>query len=170
MRFCPRCGFALAGVGLLMENDGVIPQTGGPTIQTLPSSRKKIMAESAIFTVTCWLVLILATAWFDAGGPFESLAKLAAILFFFLGLIGLLRFLYGFLFAKDVIIQPVPAPFANLPPKGAMDAPRRAALSAQPDLATDFPRRGNTKEMLSQPSVTEHTTRLLEEPNTDRSD
>ena len=24
MRFCPRCGFALAGVAMLMDNDGVI--------------------------------------------------------------------------------------------------------------------------------------------------
>jgi hypothetical protein len=172
MRFCPRCGFALAGVAMLMDNDGVIPQPGRPSVQTLPSSRKKIMAESAIFTAIAWVVLIVATFWFDYGGAFESLAKIAAVLFFFLGLIGLLRFLYGFLFAKDVILQPALNAFPNLAPQGAMgEAPRRAALPVQRDLAaTDYPRRGNTKEMMPQPSVTEHTTKLLEEPPIERSD
>ena len=169
MRFCPRCGFALAGVAMLMDNDGVIPQAGGPSLQTAPSSRKKVMAESAIFTAITWLVAMVATFWFDVGGPFEIVAKIGALLFFFLGFIGLLRFLYGFLFAKDVIVQPGPA-FANPASQGGIyEARRPPALPAQRDLAaTDYPRRTNTKEMRPQPSVTEHTTRLLEEPPDDR--
>jgi hypothetical protein len=84
----------------------------------------------------------------------------------------LLRFLYGFLFAKDVIAQPALNAFPNPAPQGAMgEAARRAALPAQRDLAaTDYPRRGNTKEMMPQPSVTEHTTRLLDELPDDRVD
>jgi len=172
MRFCPRCGFALAGVAMLMDNHGVIPQPVSPSVQTLPASRKKVMAESAIFTAITWLVVVVATSWFDVGGRFEVIAKIAALLFFFLGLIGLLRFLYGFLFARDVIAQPAQNLFANVPPQAAMaEAPRRTALPAQRDLpATDYPRRGNTKEMVPQPSVTEHTTRLLEDPPADRGD
>jgi hypothetical protein len=171
MRFCPRCGFALAGVAMLMDNDGVIPGPDGPSVQTLPSSRKKIMAESAIFTAVTWLVAMVATFWFDFGGPFEVVAKVAALLFFILGLIGLLRFLYGFLFANDVVVQPGSA-LGNLASRAAMAETRRPqSLPAQRDLAaTDYPRRTNTKEMTPQSSVTEHTTRLLEEPPADRGD
>lgn len=170
MRFCSRCGFALSGVAILVENDGVIPQLTGKPSQKLPSSRKKVMAESAIFTGIAWTLLIFATLAFDFGGPFEMLAKVAALLFFFLGLVGLLRFLYGFVFVKDMVGQPT---HDALPARsqGALgEIPRRAALPAQRDVPVgDYPRRGQTKEMLPQPSVTEHTTRLLSELPTDRS-
>jgi hypothetical protein len=124
------------------------------------------MVESAIFTLVCWAVLIVATPWFDFGGAFESMAKIAALLFFLLSMIGLLRFLYGFLFMKDVIVQPVPNAFAGVAAAGFMaETPRHAALNPQREAAvTDFPRRSNTQEMMPQPSVTENTTRLLEEP------
>ena len=169
MRFCSRCGFALAGVTMLLETEGVIPQLTATSGQKVASSRKKVMVESAIFTGIAWLVLILATFLFDYGGPFELMAKITALLFFILGMIGLLRFLYGFLFVKDMADQPA-LPNATL--QGALpETPRRAALSGRRDLpATDYPRRGHTKEMMPQPSVTENTTRLLDELPTDRSD
>ena len=170
MRFCSRCGFALSGVAILVENDGVIPQLAGKPGQTLPSSRKKVMVESAIFTAIFWTLLIFSTLAFDFGGRFEVMAKIAALLFFFLGLIGLLRFLYGFLFVKDRVGQPA----HDALPGTSKDVPgpsRRAALPGQRDVPiSDYQRRGQTKEMLPQPSVTEHTTRLLDEIPTDRSD
>lgn len=172
MRFCSRCGFALAGVTMLLETEGVIPQPTVRSGQKVASSRKKVMVESAIFTGIAWLVLILATFLFDYGGPFELMAKITALLFFILGMIGLLRFLYGFLFVKDVSDQPERSALPNAPLQGALpETPRRAALSGRRDLpATDYPRRGHTKEMMPQPSVTENTTRLLDELPTDRSD
>lgn len=172
MRFCSRCGFALSGVAMLVENDGVIPQLTGKSGQTQPSSRKKVMAESAIFTGIAWLVLIVAIFWFDYGGPFETMAKIAALLFFLLGMIGLLRFLYGFLFVKDIVDQPERSALPNATLQGALpEAASRAALPGRRDLsASDFPRRGHTKEIVPQPSVTENTTRLLDELPTDRSD
>lgn len=172
MRFCSRCGFALAGVAMLVENDGVIPQLTAVPGQTIPSSRKKVMTESGIFIAIAWAVAIVGTFWFDAGGPFETVAKIATLLFFLLGLIGLLRFLYGFLFVKDSIDQPARSTFTNITSQGAMsEAPRHSALPGQRDLAaSDYPRRGQTKEMVPQPSVTENTTRLLEEPPTNGSD
>jgi len=171
MRFCSRCGFALAGVAMLMGNDGVIPQPTGVTVQKLPQSRKRVMAESGIFTAISWAALLLATYSFDYGGPQESLAKLAAVLFFFLSLIGLIRFLYGFLFVKDVIVQPAISTFSNSAPPAAMPAQVRNALPAQRDwVATDQPRRENTQEILARPSVTENTTKLLQDPPTERRD
>jgi hypothetical protein len=172
MRFCSRCGFALTGVAMLMDNEGVIPQPGGLTVQTVPSSRKKVMAESAIFTAISWAVVIFATLLFDRGGPFEAMAKLAAVLFVFLGLIGLLRFLYGFLFVKDVIVQPTTNAFPRFTAQGALGAASsRNALPAQREFAgTDYPRRENTQEMVPRPSVTENTTRLLQDPPTEQND
>lgn len=150
---------------MLVENEGVIPQPGGLTVQTLPSSRRKVMTEGGIFTIISWAILIVATLMFDRGGPFETLAKMAAVLFFGLGLIGLLRFLYGFLFVKDVIVQPAINAFSKTTSQGAMAAFRRNALPAQRDFAvTDYPRRENTQEMVARPSVTENTTRLLQDP------
>lgn len=170
MRFCKRCGFPLAGVAILVENDGIIAQLTGTPGQTMPSPRKKVMTESAVFTGIAWAVAIVATFWFDAGGPSESLAKVAALIFFSLGLIGLLRFLYGFLFVKDLVDQPELNASPNRGSQRAMaEAPRRAALPAQRDFpASDYQRGSNTKEIAPQSSVTEHTTRLLDEPTTDR--
>lgn len=172
MRFCSRCGFPLVGVAMLVEKDGVIPQLLETPGQTVPSARKKLMTESAIFTAIPWAVALAATLLFDVGGRFENVAKIAALLFALLGLVGLLRFLYGFLFVKDLVDQPERNAFRNIASQGAMgEAPRRAALPAQRALpATDYSRRANTKEMAPQPSVTENTTRLLEEPPFDRGD
>lgn len=172
MRFCPRCGFALAGVAMLVESDGVIPQLTDQPGQTIPSSRKKVMVESGIFAAIAWAVLFVATFWFNAGGPFETMAKIAALIFFSLGLIGLLRFLYGFLFVKDRAPQAERSAFPNPNVQSdLLQTPRRAALPAQRDVpASDYPRRGHTNEMVQRPSVTENTTRLLEESPADRND
>jgi hypothetical protein len=156
---------------MLMDNGGVVPQPAGVTVQKLPHSRKRVISESVVFTIISWLALIVATAWFDYGGALESLAKMAAVLFFFLGLIGLIRFLYGFLFVKDVIVQPATSTFAHVASPAAMPVPGRNALPAQRDwVATDHPRRENTQEMLARPSVTENTTKLLQDQPTERTD
>jgi hypothetical protein len=157
---------------MLLTNEGVIPQLTAKSGQKVASSRKKVMVESAIFTGIAWLVLIVATFWFDYGGPFELMAKITALLFSILGMIGLLRFLYGFLFVKDIVDQSERNALSNATVQGdLLETPRRAALSGRRDLpATDYPRRGHTKEMVPQPSVTENTTRLLDELPTDRSD
>ena len=166
MRFCSRCGFALSGVAMLVENDGVIPQLTSKSDQAQSSSRKKIMAESAIFTGIAWTVVIFATLAFDLGGRFELIAKLSALLFFFLGLIGLLRFLYGFLFVKDMVDQAARDAFPATSQGVLGETSKRAALPGQRDVPVgDYSRRGHTKEMLPQPSVTEQTTRLLDDPD-----
>jgi hypothetical protein len=169
MRFCSRCGFALAGVAMLIDNEGVIPQPSRLTVQTVPSSRKRVMTESAIFAAISWAIVIFATLLFDWGGPFETMAKIAALLFTFLGLIGLVRFLYGFLFVKDVTVQPATNAFPKAASRGVIaEAFGQNALPAQREVAgTDYPRRENTQEMVARPSVTENTTKLLQDPPTE---
>lgn len=171
MRFCSRCGFPLAGVAMVVENEGVIPQLPAASLQPLRSTRRGLMTESVLLGAISWTVALALTLFFDVGGPFETVAKVGALLFFLLGVIGLLRFLYGFLFVKDLAAQPAGNVLPQKSPAVALaDPPRRRALQGQRDFpATDFTRRINTKEIAPPPSVTENTTRLLEEQPPDTS-
>jgi len=99
--------------------------------------------------------VLLATLWFDVGGPSELIAKLAAVLFFGIGLIGVLRFMYAFLFLKtEDSSQPQPSQLSV--------ESTQALPPAQSNPAQNFQRSGSTREMVA-PSVTENTTRLLDE-------
>ena len=148
LRFCSRCGFPLAGVALLLENDGEMPlvkQTAG---------RGRIMMESLLLTFASWLVALVATNMFDWGGPFETVAKVGALIFFVLGLIGMLKFVYAFLFVRESVSAPSTKTLAASPRRAALPSPLENPL-------TDYPQRSTTKEMVPRGSVTEQTTRLL---------
>ena len=163
MRYCSRCGFTLIGVALVLDNDGLIPQLPMAPDQKARSSRNRIMLESAIFTVCSWAVALAATWWFDTHGAFETVAKIATLLFTILSLIGLIRFLYGFLFVKEMD-QIESNAFPASAERTIAGASSRSALPPQQSIpVSDYPRRVNTKEMRPQPSVTENTTRLLDE-------
>jgi len=114
--------------------------------------------ESVILTVISWLIALFATFWFDFGGPFETFARIAALIFFLLGLIGLSRFLYAFLFVK-ADREPDQEHYLSQ----AMEQKRLVQPSLQQTSLTDFSRRANTNEMLRPISVTENTTQLLDD-------
>ena len=162
MRFCSRCGFPLATVATLVSNNGTIPQLPGEPKQLRRSSRSRMITESVILTAFCWGVVLLATFWFNAHGVFEVVAQIAALIFFCIGLIGLIRFLYAFLSVKDYEPNPeLAAPSAEV---ATARETVRPALSAHESIPlTDWPRRPNTREMVKPHSVTENTTRLLDE-------
>jgi hypothetical protein len=164
MRFCSRCGFPLGAVALLLDNGGLLPQLAGDSTQKRLSARNRMLCESSILTLVTWGLALGATFWWDYGGAFESAAKVSSLVLSVLGLIALLRFLYAFLFVKaspdqqtafgrvgaERVVLGEPGP-AMLPPQ------RSTPIS-------DYPRRVNTKEMVQRPpSVTENTTRLLDE-------
>lgn len=154
MRFCSRCGFPLAGVAVLLGSDGVMPQVEYP--DQVPRRRGRILKESAVLTLASWAVAVVASMLWDRSGPLESVAKVGSLIFFILGLIGLLRFLYAFLFVREVSLpEPEPA-FPVAPGRAALPSPQNIPL-------TDYPRRSNTSEMSPRLSVTENTTRLLDE-------
>jgi len=126
-----------------------------------------MITESIILTAFCWGVTLLATFWFDAHGVFEVVAQIAALIFFAIGLIGLIRFLYAFLSVKDYEPNPELAAPRYSAAVATAGETVRPALSAHENPLTDWPRRPNTREMVRQPSVTENTTRLLDEVSTD---
>ena len=152
LRYCSRCGFPLTGVALVLENDGLIPQLAA---KDAPRRRGKIMKESLVLTLICWMLVVLGTATWDWGGTFETVAKVGSLIFFLLGLIGLLRFLYAFLFVNDGS--------ATVEPAFPITARRTALPPAQDSPLSDYPQRTNTREMIPRGSVTENTTRLLDE-------
>lgn len=153
IRYCSRCGFPLETVGLLLTNEGKLPATDKSGCKSL---RSRIATESVLFTTFSWAVALLCTFWFSASGIYEGIAKIGATVFFFLGFVGLLRFLYAFLFLKIEPATSVEAGKLKAPVKAQLPPPQVNSLS-------DRPRRENTREMVSQPSVTENTTRLLDE-------
>ena len=155
MRYCSRCGFPLATVGLLLSNDGTLPSIVDN--DGLKSVRSRVATESVMLTVFSWAVAMACTFWFDASGIFEGVAKIGAFTFFMLGFIGLFRFLYAFLFLK---IDPVKT--VRMQPQ-VIDSTHSQLPPPQMQPISDWQPRPNTREMVSQPSVTENTTRLLEE-------
>lgn len=163
MRFCSRCGFPLAGVAMLLENSGIIPQLASEPAQ--PPKRRRIIKESVYLTLLAWAIALATIVVWDFGGPFESVAKVGTLIFFLLGLVGLLRFLYAFLFVKDTVESPSQATLPGAASSHTMrGGSTRAVLSSARSVAdSDYSPRGKTRELLSQPSVTENTTRLLEE-------
>lgn len=154
MRFCSRCGFPLAGVVMLLDSDGVMQPVEHS--DQVSGRRSRMIKESAYLTLASWAVALLTTIMWDWGGQLESVAKVASLIFFLLGLIGLLRFLYAFLFVREGSFPASEPAFPVAPRQAALPSPQGIPL-------TDYPRRSNTKEMAPLPSVTENTTRLLDE-------
>ncbi|MGI8917434.1 MAG: hypothetical protein ACR2H6_02445 [Pyrinomonadaceae bacterium] len=113
------------------------------------------MKESLVLTLACWMLVVLGTATWDWGGTFEAVAKVGSLIFFVLGLIGLLRFVYAFLFVKEGPAAAEPA-FPVAAARTALPSPQDVPLS-------DYPPRKRTREMIPRGSVTENTTRLLDE-------
>ena len=154
MRYCSRCGFPLGTVALLLQNDGKLPPQPAARAE---SRRGRMATESLILMVLSWAVAFIATWWFDVGGPFEFIAKVGAVLFVLIGLIGLLRFLYAFLFVRQGEGPRVENSQREMPEY------RERALPPQQTPFVDVPNKTRTKEMVQPISVTESTTRLLDE-------
>jgi hypothetical protein len=160
MRYCSRCGFPLGTVSVLLNHNGTIPfNDESKNLQRSP--RERIATESLIMIVFSWAVALGATFWFDAGGPVEFIAKVGSCIFFVLGLIGLVRFLYAFLFMKPLALQVESSQY----PKDLSRSDENAHALPPPQATplSDWPRRTATREIVSNPSVTENTTRLLDE-------
>lgn len=165
-RFCSRCGLLLTGVTELIHNGGALPQT-------LPAewTKKKFYQKKGfkqglfIFLLSFLVVPIIAILSIAANVREPFVVAIAAVLF---GAGGLLRMAYSLLFEAD---EHNPAMLEQ----GNASAPRNylgrrksanALLPQQSIPASNYvpPNQGNWRDTndLSQPSVTEGTTKLLE--------
>jgi hypothetical protein len=81
------------------------------------------------------------------------------------GVAGLVRFLYAWLLETNVQSGPSPALQRSAPMKSALKTEDYVALPASPGVpAASFgAKRGDTTEMVNVPSVTENTTKLLDQ-------
>ncbi|MCA1574414.1 MAG: hypothetical protein LC770_07740 [Acidobacteria bacterium] len=166
MRFCSRCGFPMAGVAMLLENPEILTQLASDPAQA-PKRRSGIIRESVFVTLLAWAIGLASTLLWDFGGPFESVAKVGSLVFFILGLVGLLRSLYAFLFVKDTVQSPsqTTLPVASYS-RTMPENPTRAVLPGPQSVpVSDYSPRSRTREIVPRPSVTENTTRLLKDPD-----
>lgn len=169
IRFCSRCGFPLDGVIHLLANGGNLPAYRSPDEPVPVSPRKKGVKQGGLLLLLgAVLVPILGVfASYSDSRFIEILTALAAIICF-MG--GPLRMLFAAVFEegapKPVRVYGAPAP---MPQQFAPHA-QHAALPPPPARPQPSWRpRPNTAELVSPPSVTENTTRLLEkEDRTER--
>ena len=152
MRFCSRCGLALSGLAEWMAGGMLVRRTEETRVLS-PSRRRKQMRRAAklmFFSGVLVPLGILMSAAIDEPGPMV----LPALLFF----VSLVWMGYSRLFIDDT--APMINPGAQQSAFGPM--PTRASLTP-PTNIPDFGRQQvRTNELAQAPSVTEHTTKLLD--------
>ena len=151
MRFCSRCGLALSGLAEWMG--GMLVKRTEETRVLSPSRRRKQMRRAAklmFFSGVLIPIGILISGAADNPGPF-----IPPLLLFFVSLVWMG---YARIFIDDT--APMLNPGAQPSAFGPM--PTRASLTP-PSNIPDFGRQQvRTNELAPAPSVTEHTTKLLD--------
>ena len=156
VRFCPRCGLQLAGLAAYMAAHELTP--AGAPVPRAPemTARRRGMRRGAKLMFICAVLLPAAALLaFEDDAPGPLLLVLTG------GLAGLLWLVYSWLFNDNVL--PVGKEAARRDLAAAADRP---ALGAPPFVpAASFgqqQQRVHTAEIVPPPSVTEHTTKLLD--------
>lgn len=170
IRFCSRCGFPLDGVLQLLSNGGNLPVYRTPDEPVPVSARRKGVKQGGLLLLSgAVLVPVLGIFASYSNSTFlEILTALAAIICF-IG--GPLRMLFAAVFEEGAP-KPVrvygSAPM-HMPQQFAQPAPSPALPPPPERPQPSWRPRPNTAELVSPPSVTENTTRLLEkEDRTER--
>jgi len=154
MRFCSRCGLALSGLTEWLAGGHVVPAKRKDEPQALSPRRKGIRraAKLMFFSVVLLPVFGIISGAADEPGP-----MLIPLLLFFVSLV---MMLYARLFSSTT------APVNNQTAQTSVlkaDS-TRGSLSPAPNIPTPGIGRQHvrTNELAQPPSVTEHTTKLLD--------
>jgi hypothetical protein len=167
-RFCSKCGFLLTGVAELIFNGGAPPQAFQPTTSKKDSPRRKGLKQGLFIFLLSFLVvplIAILTIAVNAREPF--MVAIAAIL---LTVGGLLRMAYALMFESN-------EPYGKPLEENALNAAQNflgtnksaGALPPQQSIPTSTyvpPTAGNwrdTNDLNATPSVTENTTKFLDE-------
>ncbi|MCM3872367.1 MAG: zinc ribbon domain-containing protein [Pyrinomonadaceae bacterium] len=157
MRFCSRCGFPLSVVADLLAHNGVLTKVNAETREDCLSPRQKGVQQGVLLLFASLVVGLFITllSVFVIGSPELFIPITAGILF----LSGILRVVYANTFERAGEIEEQAHGVAQV---------RAAELgyalpSPQRMLVTGYEaQRVNTAELVTPPSVTEQTTRLLD--------
>ncbi len=168
VRFCSRCGFPLVAVGDLLTTGGVLPvramDDASVTLQPMSPRRRGVRQGAAVLLISIFLIPFFFIMHEAIGLPGEF------ALFGVIGVIGaILRIIFAALFEDAAPRMPQFTPPSQLYSPPQPIAPRMNA-QAQEMLppAQGTPVRNyrqphvDTSEIMHPPSVTDHTTRLLE--------
>ena len=164
VRFCSRCGLPLAGVNELLLRGSQLTVVSGAEASTErreSPKRQGIRQGGAMMLIATFLIPMIAIMHKIIGLPAEYV--LLGVLLF-MG--SLLRFLYALIFQAGAPRRTQAALPAYAPP---VTPPLNAARLEQLPPAqgtpvyTYRPPQVHTAEMQTPPSVTEHTTRLLDQ-------
>lgn len=164
MRYCSRCGLALTGLAEWLTG-GRLPLRAADAAQASPDSpRRKNMRRAAkllFFAGALSPIFLLISIAEDDPGPLIPV--------FFLFFISLAWMLYARIFMSTTAPVKYQAPAQPAVPPASLQtsafgpAPARGSL---PPAANNIPMPGReqvrTNELAQRPSVTEHTTRLLD--------
>lgn len=151
MRFCSRCGLALSGLAEWMAG-GMLVKPADVT----PSQRRTAIRRAAklmFFSVALFVVAMGMSVAIDEPGPmiFPALLFFASVVWM----------LYSRLFMDDTTATlnhaVPPSAFGPMPTRASLQPPTNIPIS-------DFGRQQvKTNELVQAPSVTEHTTRFLDQ-------
>lgn len=171
MRFCSRCGFPLSVVTELLSHGGTLPEREGEASAPKLTSRQRGKRLSVVLLSTGILLAMIAGIIHDSPSTADRPGLVTTLLLFSPAIIcivaGFVRLLYALLL-EDTAPRRVSAPRSagETVESAHLDAAGRyQSLPASHSVpVTGFgAKRGNTTEMVNVPSVTENTTKLLDE-------
>lgn len=159
VHFCNSCGFPLDRVKELLAGDNLSPSPEKESQKPVESPRRRGVRQGVILFFICLATAALTTR---TGNP---RAQLLPIMFF---LASLMRIVYAVFFQEGAPRkkkQDGPLPSAPITTEQLGAATRGSALPPAQGVpvAAFKTRRAETAEMVNPPSVTEHTTKLLNE-------
>jgi hypothetical protein len=167
VRFCSRCGFPLVGVGDLLATGGAHPAQAlsGEFSGVMPVSRRRrgVKRGAGILLISILLVPFFAILHEAIGLPEEFM------IFGAIGaLIAFIRIIYAVFFEEAAPrppkVSPLPPQLYAPPIASRLHSPAQESLPhAQGVPINDYRQPPvHTAEMMRPPSVTDHTTRLLD--------
>lgn len=160
VRFCKSCGFPLDGVRELLASGGISSTINKESHKPRPSPRREGVRQGVLLLFITMVIVPLTMVF---GRQFNFLPPM-------LLMGGLMRILYAVIFQEGAprTKQPQINPQPDVAPSTIDQlgtAPRGTALppAQSVPVAAFSARREGTREMVRPPSVTEHTTKLLNE-------
>ena len=155
VRFCPKCGLQLDGLAAYVAGKEHAPVAAPAPAAPVMTARRRGMRRGAKLMFICAVLLPAAALLaFEGDAPGPLLLVLTG------GLAGLLWLVYSWLFNDNVL--PVGKGAARRDLAAAADRPALGAPPFVPASSFGQQQRVHTAEIVPPPSVTEHTTKLLD--------